>query len=521
MFQRLLINYPRIEDRSYLIQGLTDGFDTGISSMPTESLVCKNNVSCQKNESVAQELISYELEKGYLLGPFETPPFKQYRINPISIAEAKYSKKQRLVVDLSAPHDERDSLNDLIDKELFSLSYVRIDDAISIIRQFGQGTILSKTDIKDAFKLIPIHPSLWHLHGIQLNNKMYFFNRLVFGSRSSPKIFDTFATAVTWILQNVYQVSPLLHLLDDFLVLSPPGSDGQGIKARMLTAFSDLGVPLSEHKTVGPSSCLEYLGIILDTINMQARLPDNKLERIRMILDKFLHLSKCKKRDLLSLLGHLNYASSVIPPGRSFISRLIQASKTVSKLHYFVYLNNETKQDIIMWQHLLAHWNGISLFIDPLNTPAPDLELFTDAAKIGYAGYFHGKWFQDKWPEDLHLGPDQDMSMTFCELYPIVVAAILWGQSWSSKRLLFHCDNLGTVQAITKGRSKSPLVMKLMRRLVLVAAQHSFAYSSCHVPGVDNGIADSLSRFQMTRFHQLAPLADLCPHPVPQDIMFA
>jgi hypothetical protein len=31
--------------------------------------------------------------------------------------------------------------------------------------------------------------------------------------------------------------------------------------------------------------------------------------------------------------------------------------------------------------------------------------------------------------------------MAFLELYPIVVAAVLWGHLWTSKRILFLCDN--------------------------------------------------------------------------------
>jgi hypothetical protein len=195
-------------------------------------------------------------------------------------------------------------------------------------------------------------------------------------------VFDILATAITWILENKYNLAPVLHLLDDFLAIAPPDADGEKIKSTLLQAFSDLNIPLSAKKTVGPSTCLEYLGITLDTVHMEARLPENKLCRIREMLCKFLNISKCKKRDLLSLLGHLNYAASVIPPGRSFISRLIEASKSVSKLHYFVHLNHEAKEDIRMWQFLLQDWNGISIFLDPYSTPAHDMELFTDASRM-------------------------------------------------------------------------------------------------------------------------------------------
>jgi hypothetical protein len=129
----------------------------------------------------------------------------------------------------------------------------------------------------------------------------------------------------------------------------------------------------------------------------------DKLLRIRAMLNRFLAIDKCKKRELLSLLGHLNFASSVIIPGRSFISRLIQASKSVSKLHFYVYLNKETKQDIVMWKELLNNWNGISIFIDPNDTLAPDMELYTDASRVGYAGYYQGYWFVAEWPKTLTL----------------------------------------------------------------------------------------------------------------------
>jgi hypothetical protein len=239
------------------------------------------------------------------------------------------------------------------------------------------------------------------------------------------------------------------------------------------------------------------------------------------MLDKFLGISKCKKRELLSLLGHLNFASTVVVPGRSFISRLIEASKSVAKLHYYVHLNCETKKDIVMWHKLLTDWNGISIFIDPQSTIAPDMQLFTDASRFGYGGFFQGKWFAARWPDSLQIVFNIDISMTFCELYPIVVAAIVWGREWRGKRILFHCDNSGTVHAINKSRSKSSPVMSLMRRLVLVAAKFNFAYSSEHVPGVYNDTADTLSRFQMDRFRELALTAASQPTPIPPQVLFA
>jgi hypothetical protein len=94
--------------------------------------------------------------------------------------------------------------------------------------------------------------------------------------------------------------------------------------------FRRLGIPLAPHKTIGPCYKLEYLGIELDTVLMQARLPIDKLDRIRLLICTFLNRRTCTKREILSLLGHLNFACRVIVPGRTFISRLIGLSN-VSK----------------------------------------------------------------------------------------------------------------------------------------------------------------------------------------------
>lgn len=75
------------------INGLERGFDTGIAQLPATTLECKNLSSARKNPDVVDNLLKYELDKGYLDGPFEKPPYDIYRISPIGVVEGKYSKK--------------------------------------------------------------------------------------------------------------------------------------------------------------------------------------------------------------------------------------------------------------------------------------------------------------------------------------------------------------------------------------------------------------------------------------------
>ena len=245
----------------YLVSGLRKGFHTGVSASNLPILHCRNLLSARNDPTTVTTILNSELSKGYIMGPFNIPPFIQYRISPLGGGEHKYSGKKRLIVDLSAPHDNpcHQSINDLISKQDFSLSYVKIDDAIKIIQSLGHGSWLCKFDIEDAFKLLPIHPDLWHLYGIEWQGRYYFYTRLTFGSRSSPKIFDTLSQAICWIASHNYGITSILHMLDDFLTVDPPEFDANKTMELLRMIFNRLKIPLSEHKTVGPSRKLQYL----------------------------------------------------------------------------------------------------------------------------------------------------------------------------------------------------------------------------------------------------------------------
>ncbi|KAK6191041.1 hypothetical protein SNE40_002790 [Patella caerulea] len=486
------------------------------SDLPT--FECKNSLSARNNPIKVNELLQEEVSKGFLYGPFDVPPFSTYRVSPLGVATHKYSGKKRLIIDLSSPHNKPDhsSINDLMDKDSCSLSYVTIDDATELIKTLGRNSNLCKVDIADAFKQIPINPNQWHLFCVKWNNLYYHYVRLPFGSRSSHRLFDNLSQAVCWIASNNYGIKNTLHLLDDFLTVDEPLADGHRSMALLTLVFNKLKIPLSKKKTVGPVCVLEYLGIILDSSKLEARLPRDKVERIITFIQQVLRKTSCTRKDLEQLLGHLNFAMRVILPGRAFVSYLYRLMTTVKESYFHVHLSRDCRDDLSMWLNFLQNWNGISLFYEPHITSAPDFNLFTDASSTkGFGGYYQGKWFSEQWPTNLPDIADYSLSMAFLELYPIVVAAVLWGHNWKRKRIKFYCDNQATVHIISKGRSKEPVIMKLMKTLIMCAANNNFAIYSEFLPGLSNSIADSLSRFQMSRFRRLAPEADLVPTPCP------
>ena len=56
-------------------------------------------------------------------------------------------------------------------------------------------------------------------------------------------------------------------------------------------------------------------------------------------------------------------------------------------------------------------------------------------------------------------------SIEYKELFPIVVAAYLWGPLWASKQVNFQSDNRSVVQILLSGTSRVPNIVSLVRYL--------------------------------------------------------
>lgn len=126
-----------------------------------------------------------------------------------------------------------------ISKELCSLQYIKIDQVAEAAIQHGQGAELGKIDIKNAYRVVPVHPSDRRLLGMRWEGKEHVDSALPFSLRSAPKIFNAIADALEWILQSK-RVKCIMHYLDDFVNIGAPksgecaskyGNDGPSVPA--------------------------------------------------------------------------------------------------------------------------------------------------------------------------------------------------------------------------------------------------------------------------------------------------
>jgi len=189
----------------------------------------------------------------------------------------------RLIIDLS--HQKNHSVNDRIPKDLCSIKYITIEEAIKDVITLGKVTMLAKVDIKSAFRLLLVHPVDRHLLGMEWLNNTFIDMCLPFGLRCAPKLFNILADLLTWIFKQ-QGVFIKHHYLDDFLTLGSPSTNiCHENLATIQHTCKLLGVL---EKVYGPSTQLSFLGIILDTIRMEACLPVDKLLGIKQMTTSWL-----------------------------------------------------------------------------------------------------------------------------------------------------------------------------------------------------------------------------------------
>ena len=456
-------------------------------------------------------------------GPFLLQPFPVMSISPIGAVAKPNSEKVRVIHNLSHPF-RGDSVNEGVREEGYRLS--SFGHAARAVRKFGKGCFLVKLDVEAAYKQIPVRREDWHLLGFKWLGKWYYERVLPFGLRSSCRLWELFAAALHHLFESIVEIEGdpehafrvVLHYVDDFLFVVPTKELGGALCATALSLCQMLGVPMSPHKTEGPVTMLTFLGIELDTIAMTARLPPAKLLSIKQLLAVWLDKTYASAKQLESIHGVLQFVCAVVRPGRFYLRRIISFAKKLEShpngQHALFRLPNAVMEDIRWWNRYLSEWNGCSLLYELEWEESTLIELFTDACDFGYGAYYKGAWFAGAWSSEQKDAAWRNVrpSIPFYELHALVQAALTWGHSWTAKKITFRCDCEPVVKAITKGRSRDDGMMDLLRQLSDAAIAHGFDFRAIHIDGVENTVADVLSRSgDCAAFRAQCPNAERLP----------
>ena len=301
------------------------------------------------------------------------------------------------------------------------MKYITVDDAIERILDMGPGCQLAKLDVEHAYRNVPVHPDDQILLAMQWKGGIYIDTVLPFGLRSAPKIFSAIADALEWILLD-QGVSLILHYLDDFLTMGKPNTTECQHNLELTTRLCEfLGMPLKVEKLEGPTEVLIFLGIILDTLRLEIRLPTDTPAELKEAIRKWRRRDSCTKREFLSLIRKLVHATKVVTAGRTFLRRMIDTAMLVKCLNHHIKLTSEFHSDWAWWECFLPHWNCRSFMSMHKMQWDPQVVFSSDTSGTwGYRASWSTQWFQCEWQSSW-----TGKSIALKELLPIVLACAI------------------------------------------------------------------------------------------------
>ena len=178
-WQHHLQHHPQQDLVKFFLESISNGFHIGFNSTNLQS-ARKNLISATVHLDVVDTYLQHELSLGWISGPYPTSACPDVHVSRFGVIPKHHQPdKWRLIIDLSYPPDC--SINDGIPSALCSLSYVTIDNAILKILQSGKGTMLAKTDIQNAFRLLPVNPKDRHLLAMSWKGELYIDHCIAFG----------------------------------------------------------------------------------------------------------------------------------------------------------------------------------------------------------------------------------------------------------------------------------------------------------------------------------------------------
>jgi len=250
-----------------------------------------------------------------------------------------------------------------------------------------------KRDLESAFRHIPVSPQDSPLLGFHWENTYYAEQFLPFGLRTAPYLFNLFAEVFHWFLEQELQRQDLqvqiIHYLDDFLLVIPPGSDLTLYSSTFTTLCQEVGLAINTAKNE-EGSIASFAGVELDTSTMVIRLLIKKLRKAQTLVQSPISRKSASLQDLQKLTGYLNFVSTVVPLGCTFLRRLynMELYFPAGSRHLRRRLSREALKYLAWWNHVLIEAPQRSFNVQVRRT----ISVWTDTSSIkGLGAFFTSK----------------------------------------------------------------------------------------------------------------------------------
>ena len=479
------------KDRSFLLNGIQNGFDVVQTKGIPVSVEQNNYKSTTENFVLVEKQISQEICEGR----YKLVTEKPLLISALG-AIPKPNGDLRLIHDCSRPPDL--AVNDYV-QEQEQFSYQTVKDATNLIEQ---GYYMCKVDLKSAYRSVKVNPSNYKFLGLKwcfndsLKPTYMVDTRLPFGSKLAPGIFNRLSQAIRRRMQVIYNIH-LVAYLDDFVIAAPNFEQCQSQMLTLINVLRKLGFSISWQKLISPTQFITFLGIQIDSRAMTLSLPEDKISNILNLLQNMMLQKRAAKRQLESLAGKLVFAGQIVQGGRIYLRRMLTFICKLKRPHHKAKLTSDFLKDLHWWILCIRSFNCKNIL--PIYTKTHIVR--TDACNIGAGFIFNSDWGYVHWEGDFPKAAS--LHINHKEILAISLAIKRWAPLFAGGNIIVCTDSTVARDTIKKGTSRHPLVMEALREVFWLSAFYNFSIEASHVPGITNDGPDVISRLHIAKCQYL------------------
>lgn len=364
----------------------------------------------------------------------------------------------------------------------------KMESLRSVVASLERGEFLASIDIQDAYLHVPIARSHQRFLRFAVGSTHFQFVALPFGLATAPRVFTKVLAPLIALLRA--RGIALIPYLDDLLVKAPSRADCLTSLTISLDTLRRFGWLINRGKSsLVPSMRLEFLGMVLDTRAARIFLPPDKVCSLRSGVSLLRTGSPQSIRFCMAVLGRMVSCFEAIPFAQ-FHTRCLQRAilrRWDGSLHTLdkkILLPSVVRRDLQWWLVSPAVSQGRSFL------PLTWAVITTDASLSGWGAVFGHHTVQGRWSLE-----ESRLQINLLELRAICLALSHWTSLLRGHPIRIQTDNTTAVAYLNhQGGTKSSAAFREASRILRWAELHVPALSAVHIPGVDNWIADFLSR---------------------------
>ncbi len=359
----------------------------------------------------------------------------------------------------------------------------------TIMSQVQEGDWFVTIDLKDAYFHIQVVQRHRRFLRFAFGGKAYQYKVLPFGLALAPRTFTkcTDAALAPLRLQGIR----VLNYLDDWLILAHSRELVSRHRDIVLGHIHSLGLRMNAKKSVLlPSQRTMFLGVRLDSVQMQARLAPARIPDLTACLARFklghhVSVGTCRR-----LLGLIAAASPVLPLGllhmRPFLwwMKELRLHPTVPATRLIRVLRSCCRP-LLMWRDPVFLRSGVRM-----GAIHRHHMITTDASMTGWGAVFEGRPASGEWKEEFLSWHINCLELRAVFLALKYFLPVLGGVSYHSQDGQYG----GCVPHKPSRRFTVAHPGQAWRHLLLWSQDKFLSLRAVHVPGILNLADDFLSR---------------------------